>query len=203
MKKLSMGRKLLTTIVCVALLGQVAYGTPAAIVEDDVMAMPIITEEETPKEILVTTVTEQVRQEPSRGFLDRKTAPVANTKATAIIALAKQQIGKPYRYGTAGPGSFDCSGLMTYIFKSQGVRVPRSSSSYTSIGKTVSLANAKPGDIAVFDTVGSNNGAASHVGVLVGNGQIIHAAVGGRGVVYDSLWAPYYAQRLIKIVRVL
>lgn len=267
MKKLTIGRKMLVTVVCVALLGQVSYGAQTTIAEEDVMALPVVTEavKETPQEALVITGTVAVdsldiREQPgteqhvigtiykgqalaitesdgdwrciksdkltgwvhadyvsnvktitevaykeqiSRGTIDRKNPPVANTKATAIIELAKKQIGKPYVYGSAGPRGFDCSGLMTYIFKSQGISVPRSSVKYTSFGTTVTLANARAGDIAVFDTSGPINGVASHVGILVGNGQVLHAATGGRGVVYDSLSAPYYAQRLIKIIRVL
>lgn len=271
MKKLSMGRRLCTTILCVTLLGQVAYGTPSAIVEEDVMALPIMVEEQISDRMITTgsisseslnvrqnpgaeettvgqiakgaivtinqsiegwynitsgtvsgwvskdtvasvkSVSEtQYKEELSRGFIDRKSPPppvvakaTVNPKVTGVVNAAKAQVGKPYRYGTAGPNSFDCSGLMSYIFKAQGVSVPRSSSAYASIGKSVSLANAKAGDLALFDTVGAINGGISHVGVLVGGGQMIHASTGGRGVVYDSLSAPYYAQRLVKIVRIL
>lgn len=125
------------------------------------------------------------------------------SRIETVINLAKQQLGKPYRYGTKGPGSFDCSGLVGYAYEAIGISVPRSSRSFHSFGTTVSKADLQPGDIILFDTSGAIDGIASHVGLYIGDRQIIHAAVGGRGVVYDSIDAPYYSQRYIKAVRVL
>lgn len=153
----------------------------------------------------VTTVLDKP-VEPNRGVAKRtaETATTANSKKIAsIVAVAKQQVGKPYRYGSSGPNAFDCSGLVSYAYRSVGVSLPRSSSSYVSVGKTVSKANLKEGDIILFDTAGPIDGRVSHLGIYVGNRQIVHASTGGRGVVYDSIDAPYYAQRYIKAVRVL
>ncbi len=153
----------------------------------------------------ISTVTEdQYKEQISRGFVDRSNPPApSGAKAESVVALAKQQLGKRYAYGTAGPNTFDCSGFINYIYRQHGISTPRSTSGFTSFGVTVSKANLQPGDVILFDTSGPINGVVSHVGLYVGNRQIIHASTGGRGVVYDSIDAPYYAARYIKAVRVL
>ncbi len=152
----------------------------------------------------VSTITEdQYKEQVSRGFVDRSNPPAASSKADSVVALAKQQLGKRYVYGTAGPNTFDCSGFINYIYKQNGINTPRSTSGYNSVGVPVAKANLQPGDVILFDTSGPINGVVSHVGLYVGNRQIIHASTGGRGVVYDSIDAPYYAARYIKAVRIL
>src|SRR5699024_4949902 len=64
------------------------------------------------------------------------------------VALAKQQLGKPYVYGAAGPNSFDCSGLFYYVFNQLGVSIARTSSSqYYNSGRFVSVDEMQPGDL--------------------------------------------------------
>lgn len=117
----------------------------------------------------------------------------ASGRAGEAIAAAKAQLGKPYVYGATGPGSFDCSGLMLWAWHAAGVNLPRTSQAQAGAGTTVNgLANAKPGDLIIYYS------GASHVGMYVGGGQIIHAPHTGAVVRYESATVmPIY-----KIVRV-
>lgn len=115
-----------------------------------------------------------------------------------IANLAKQQLGKRYIHGAAGPYAFDCSGLVSYCYSKAGKRVPRSSSAYASFGNSVSLANAQPGDILCF----TNGSRISHVGIYSGGGMFVHASTPQRGVRTDSVYSSYYSKRLKRIVRV-
>ncbi len=119
-----------------------------------------------------------------------------------VVTYARQFLGKPYRSGGNGPNSFDCSGLVKYVYGHYGISTPRSSSSFSSYGTTVSLSEAQPGDIMCYRT-GGNGGGISHVGIYAGNGELIHASTSRRGVTTDSIYDSYYSSRLVKVVRVL
>ncbi|MFC4119403.1 C40 family peptidase [Nonomuraea zeae] len=102
-------------------------------------------------------------------------------KARKAIAVAKNQIGDPYRYGATGPGSFDCSGLVQYAWKKAGVRLPRvASSQFSRIRNKVSWRNLRPGDLMFFSGLG-------HVGMYVGKGKMIHSPRTGERVRIDKL----------------
>ena len=112
-------------------------------------------------------------------------------KVESILKLAYQQQGKPYRWGATGPNSFDCSGLMTYIFKNAGsINLPRTSSQQSNFGTTVSKSNLQPGDLIFSSTDGS--GGVSHVGVYVGNGEMIHAPKPGDVVKKSNINTSYW-----------
>lgn len=93
----------------------------------------------------------------------------AQTAAAKAVAFAYAQIGKPYVYGATGPNSFDCSGLTGAAWKSAGVSIPRTSYAQLSGLKSVSKSALQPGDIIGYYSGG-------HVGIYVGNGEIIHAS---------------------------
>ncbi len=118
--------------------------------------------------------------------------PVSNSsKQSAIVNLAYAQLGKPYVWGAEGPNSFDCSGLMTYIFKNAGsINLPRTSSQQSNFGTTVSKSNLQPGDLIFSSTDGS--GGVSHVGVYVGNGEMIHAPKPGDVVKKSNINTSYW-----------
>lgn len=112
-----------------------------------------------------------------------------------IVNLAYAQLGKPYVWGAEGPSSFDCSGLMTYIYKNgAGVNLPRTSKQQSKFGKTVSRSNLQPGDLIFSSTDGS--GSVSHVGIYVGNGEMIHSPKPGdvvqRSSINNSYWNNSY-----------
>jgi cell wall-associated NlpC family hydrolase len=104
------------------------------------------------------------------------------SKATKALAFARAQIGKPYVWGATGPGSYDCSGLTQAAWKAAGVDLPRTTYDQVNAGTTVSLANARPGDLIFFyDNIG-------HVGLYIGNGMMIHAPKPGTYVREESVF---------------
>ena len=109
-----------------------------------------------------------------------------------VVRCVKNQLGKPYVYGGAGPDSFDCSGL-AYYCHNKGI--PRTASAQASgSGKSVSYANVKEGDLMFWNTSGSG---VSHTSICVGGGQMIHAPKPGdkvKQVTYlgNSYWVPRF-----------
>lgn len=101
-------------------------------------------------------------------LLTPSTVSTASAKAAKAIGYAKAHLGAPYRYGSTGPSSFDCSGLTQAAWKAAGVSIPRTAAAQWSGLKKVSKSSLKPGDIVVFYS-------ASHVGIYIGNGEVIHA----------------------------
>lgn len=127
-----------------------------------------------------------------------------SVSASSVVSFAKSKLGKPYVWGAQGPNSFDCSGFTYYVFKnSAGITLPRTSSAQSKYGKSVSKSNLKAGDLIFFDTVGPNNGAVTHVGLYIGNGQFIHAASGQGKVVINNLNSSYYVKAYVNARRVL
>jgi cell wall-associated NlpC family hydrolase len=102
------------------------------------------------------------------------TAPNWGSKVAVWTAL--DQRGEPYRYGAAGPNSFDCSGLTSYAWKRAGVNIPRTSRAQANFGRAVSKANLRPGDLVFFYSP------VSHVAMYIGNGRIVHASTYGQPV---------------------
>ncbi|MFJ8719753.1 C40 family peptidase [Streptomyces violaceus] len=105
-----------------------------------------------------------------------------------VIKAAMGKVGRPYVWGATGPNSFDCSGLMVWAYKQQGVNLPRTSQSMASFGQPVSAKNIKPGDLV---TSNWGSGPSSHVGMYVGNGKILHAPGTGKTVRVANLDASY------------
>ncbi|MEU0058357.1 NlpC/P60 family protein [Streptomyces sp. NPDC006334] len=104
------------------------------------------------------------------------------TKAAKALAYARAQIGKPYVWGATGPDSYDCSGLTKAAWKAAGVSLPRTTYDQVDAGTTVSLADARPGDLIFFyDDV-------THVGLYIGNGMMIHAPKPGTYVREESVF---------------
>ena len=128
----------------------------------------------------------------------------SSSSVNAVLNLAAQQLGKPYVWGAQGPSSFDCSGLTYYVYKNAaGVTLPRVSSDQSRYGTTVSKSNLKAGDLIFFDTSGPNNGAVSHVGIYVGNGEMIHASSSKKKIVQVSIENSYWNNAYVTAKRVL
>lgn len=124
----------------------------------------------------------------------------------SAAALAKQLLGCRYAYGAAGPNSFDCSGLMYYIYKQLGHTIARTSSNqYYNNGYFVPISDMQPGDlIFFFDRRFDGSGGTlptTHVGMYVGNGQFIHASTTSYRVQYDSI-SGYYAPYIVGAKRI-
>jgi cell wall-associated NlpC family hydrolase len=101
----------------------------------------------------------------------------ANSQAAQIaVNTALAQVGKPYVWGASGPNSFDCSGLTSYAYAAAGVALPHSSSAQSGMGTPVSRDALQPGDLVFFYSP------VSHVGMYIGNGQMVHASTSGTPV---------------------
>ena len=111
------------------------------------------------------------REEPAAA----SSAPVvaASGSIQAVVDRALAQRGKPYVWAAGGPNSFDCSGLVQYAFQAVGVSLPHSSRMQSSMGTPVSRADARPGDLVAFYSP------VSHIGIYLGNGQMVHAPTSG------------------------
>ena len=119
----------------------------------------------------------------------------------ALVALAKEQLGAPYVYGRAKPGGFDCSGLTSYLYKEQGIAINRRASTQLQDGIIVSQEGLMPGDLVFFDEFPGDNYEASHVGIYIGDGNIIHS--GSRGVGYARLDGHWFRDYYIGARRVI
>jgi len=115
---------------------------------------------------------------PSRSSV--RTPLVSNVpvsgRAKAAVEFALAQVGKPYVYGSAGPGSYDCSGLTMSAWAQAGVALPHSSSAQMSATTPVSMSAIQPGDLVFYYSP------VSHVAIYIGNGQIVDAANPSTGV---------------------
>ncbi|MFJ3827562.1 NlpC/P60 family protein [Streptomyces sp. NPDC090046] len=106
--------------------------------------------------------------------------PSSGRAATAVMA-ARAAVGRPYVWGSTGPSGFDCSGLMVWSYRQAGVSLPRTSQAQRHAGRQVPLSQARPGDLVTYRSD------ASHVGMYVGNGQVVHAPYPGARVRYDPV----------------
>ena len=90
-----------------------------------------------------------------------------------VLAVAKQQLGKPYRYGATGPSSFDCSGFTSFVWRKAGVTIPRTSAAQYNGLPHVSKSKARLGDLVYSP---------GHIGLYIGHGKMIHSPHSGRTV---------------------
>ena len=115
------------------------------------------------------------------GLPDLLGGVAASGRAAAAVAAARAAVGSPYAWGSTGPSSFDCSGLTQWAYGRAGVSIPRTSQAQRGSGRQVSLGQAQPGDLVIYRSD------ASHVGMYVGNGQVVHAPYPGARVRYDPV----------------
>ncbi|WP_099203145.1 C40 family peptidase [Miniphocaeibacter massiliensis] len=120
-----------------------------------------------------------------------------------IVNDAYKYLGYRYIYGAASPSvGFDCSGLTYYLYKTHaGVTLNRNSAAQASNGYQVSRSNLKPGDLVFFATSGGSR--ISHVGIYVGNGEMIHASTPTKGVIKSSINSSYYTSRFVTARRII
>ncbi|MGY1710534.1 C40 family peptidase [Geodermatophilus sp. SYSU D00758] len=108
-------------------------------------------------------------------------APAPGRAAQVAVDTAMAQIGDPYVWAAAGPDAFDCSGLVQYAFAAAGIALPHSSRMQSQLGTPVARSALQPGDLVFFYSP------VSHVGIYIGNGQMVHASTYGRPVKVASV----------------
>ncbi|MDW7677348.1 MAG: SH3 domain-containing protein [Bacillota bacterium] len=121
--------------------------------------------------------------------------------ADGFVSTVKKYLGSRYRYATAGPSTFDCSGFVYYILntyytdllKNNGINLPRSSRAMAGVGTPVSRDALEVGDLVFFNNTG---GTINHVGFYIGSNQFIHASSGSSmSVIISSLSEANYVRR--------
>lgn len=126
----------------------------------------------------------------------------STSKASSLIATAKNFIGLPYRFGGTSPTSgFDCSGFMQYVYKkTANIDLPRTSGSMAQVGEKISRDNLQPGDMVFFSHSG---GRISHVGMYIGEGRFIHSPSTGKSISITALNSGYWANKFVTARRVI
>jgi len=121
-----------------------------------------------------TILSEKVIEPSSPKIVAYGTKP----KVSGVIAIAKNYIGVPYKWGGTTPKGFDCSGFTQYVFRKAGVSLPRTSSAQGKVGTKVSRSELRAGDLVMFP---------GHVGIYIGSGKFIHSPSPGKSVRIDDL----------------
>jgi cell wall-associated NlpC family hydrolase len=117
----------------------------------------------------------------------------------ALSSTALSLRGAPYRNGGVNPSGFDCSGFVRYVYEQHGVAMPRAVREQFRVGKNVDRKRLEPGDLVFFSTVAPG---ASHVGIMIGGDQFVHAP-SERGVVrVEQLSSSYWARRFVGARRI-
>ncbi|WP_326797899.1 NlpC/P60 family protein [Streptomyces sp. NBC_01808] len=131
---------------------------------------------------------EQEQQEEEEQQEEPPPADPGPSKSEQVLAFAEAQLGKPYVWGATGPDSYDCSGLTQAAWREAGISLPRTTYDQVNAGTQVAKADLQPGDLVFFyDDI-------SHVGIYVGNGQMIHASKPGDDVKYESIdYMPFHS----------
>lgn len=123
-------------------------------------------------------------------------------KVDKVVATAKSLLGTPYVYGGESPqeGGFDCSGLTQYAYKQAGYTLNRISADQAKQGTAVAWNSMKPGDLVFFSF--NMNNKIDHVGIYIGNGQMIHSPRTGDVVKTTNINVSYWQQRFVTAKRI-
>lgn len=118
-------------------------------------------------------------------------APAPHADAATIgqqaVSIAAAQKGKPYRYGAVGPSSFDCSGLVVYIYNTKlKKKLPRTATAQRKATTRIWKSSIRPGDLVFFAATPTSR--VTHVGVYAGGGKIWHSPKPGHVVKLSTLW---------------
>lgn len=148
-------------------------------------------EEETSEEPIYEEEQEEVNEEPSdeentdtaeEPSYEEPTVSDSSTGAS-IAATASNYVGCSYVWGATGPDSFDCSGLVSYVFSSYGISVPRTAADqyYGGTQIDVSTAVSTPGALIFYHGLG-------HVAISLGDGSVVHASNSNTGVIISDAY---------------
>lgn len=128
-----------------------------------------------------------------------KPTPETRELRRQVVLEALGQIGRPYRYGGTTPDGFDCSGLVQYVFRQAGMKLPRSARDQHEAGDEIDLDDAEPGDL-LFYSFGSG---IDHVAIYLGDGEAVHAPSTGKRVIVAPVAQAWWQDRFVDAVRVI
>jgi cell wall-associated NlpC family hydrolase len=141
-----------------------------------------------------TTTINQAKVWPDRGFKGRSTIRTSESQRLAAVAFAKKQVQarKPYIWGTQGPNSFDCSGLVFAAYKSAGLGWPNwdrlNSALYAGYTKHVPLTELQPGDLLFYSYKGTIS-TIHHITIYAGGGMMWEANSKDKGLLYSNIYS--------------
>lgn len=136
----------------------------------------------------------------SAAYVTKEMEQELGLKGKEVAKTVQNYVGRPYVYGSAGPNSFDCSGLTSYVYRQFGISLPRSSNAQGSVGTYVDKANLREGDLLFFSNRSDRK--INHVGIYIGNNEFVHASTSVRGVVRDNLNTNYYVRNYVTARRI-
>jgi len=111
-----------------------------------------------------------------------------------------EQLGKPYAYAMEGPDSFDCSGLVRFVYRQIGIELPRVAKDQAEAGKAVDQSSLRFGDILFFS---EHSGDITHTGIYTGHGYMVHAPKPGDVVKLERIDTEYFKKTFVKAIRVI
>jgi len=129
----------------------------------------------------------------------RPRVAIRSADGYSISSTALSLRGTPYRDGGTDPSGFDCSGFVKYVFEQHGVEMPREVREQYERGNEVEVNDLAPGDLVFFTTLAPG---ASHVGILIGGDQFIHAPSSAGVVRVEHLSAQYWSNRFVGARRI-
>ena len=141
-----------------------------------------------------STTINQAKVWPDRGFKGRTTIRTTEAQRLAAVAFAKKQVQarKPYIWGSEGPNSFDCSGLVYAAYKSAGLGWPNwdrlNSALYSGYTKHVPLTELQPGDLLFYSYKGTIS-TIHHITIYAGGGMMWEANSKDKGLLYSSIYS--------------
>ena len=141
-----------------------------------------------------STTINQAKVWPNLGFKGRSTSRTTEAQRAAAVAFAKKQVQarKPYIWGTEGPNSFDCSGLVYAAYRAAGLNWPNwdrlNSALYSGYTKHVSLNELQPGDLLFYSYKGTIS-TIHHITIYAGGGMMWEANSKGKGLLYSSIYS--------------
>ncbi len=119
--------------------------------------------------------------------------PAPPSARTVFVRTARAMVGRAYAYGSDGPRTFDCSGLVYYAAHRAGLEVPRTAEELLAIGRPVARARIRAGDLVFMHFPHK----ALHVGIAIGRRRFVHAPSTGERVRIDSLANPVYGRAFL------
>lgn len=122
---------------------------------------------------------------------------------TQILNNAKEHLGGKYVWGGTQPKGFDCSGYVQYLYKKEGVALPRTALAQSKVGLSINRNELKKGDLLFFLTDKRRNIPITHVGMYIGNDKFIHAASKKKGIIISSLSKSKYNRIYVKAKRII
>ena len=120
-----------------------------------------------------------------------------------MLKNAKRHLGENYVWGGTKPNAFDCSGYMQYLYRKEGVELPRTAYEQSKVGKKVSRFELKKGDLLFFLTDKSRGIPVTHVGMYLGNDKFIHAASKKKGIIVSSFSKSRYSRLFVTARRII